>query len=184
MAARRNRVITDYYEPGSVFKIVTYSAALEEGLIRPTEKVNCLNGRIELFGRVIGDHVSGWLTASEALAKSSNVGAIQLALKVSRKFGDERLVQYINRFGFGVRTKIDLPGEIPGVVHPASNWSKTSIGSIAIGQEVGVTVLQMVAAMGAIGNRGLWTQPHVVKEIIGPDKRHLAIYHVEGEAVR
>ncbi len=182
MAARRNRVITDYYEPGSVFKIVTYSAALEEGLVRPTEKVNCLNGRIELFGRVISDHVSGWLTASEALAKSSNVGAIQLALRVSRKFGDDRLVEYMNRFGFGVRTKIDLPGEIPGVVHPASNWSKTSIGSVAIGQEVGVTVLQMVAAMGAIGNRGVWIQPHVVKEIIGPDDQLL--YTAEPETRR
>ncbi len=173
MAARRNRVITDYYEPGSVFKVVTYSAALEEGLIRPTEKINCLNGSIELFGRVIGDHVSGWLTASEALAKSSNVGAIQLALKVTRKYGDDRLVQYIKRYGFGAKTMIDLPGEIPGVVHAANRWSKTSVASIAIGQEVGVTALQMVSAMGAIGNGGLWMQPHVVKQIVGPDSQVL-----------
>ena len=182
MAARRNRVITDYYEPGSVFKIVTYAAALEEGLVTPQEKVNCLNGRIELFGRVIGDHVSGWLTASEALAKSSNVGAIQLALKVSRKFGDERLVEYMHRYGFGRRTHIDLPGEIPGVVHPAKNWSKTSIGSVAIGQEVGVTVLQMVAAMAAIGNGGMWVQPHVVREIVGPDDQ--VIYSAQPELRR
>jgi cell division protein FtsI (penicillin-binding protein 3) len=182
MAARRNRVITDYYEPGSVFKVVTYSAALEEGLITPQEKINCLNGRIELFGRVIGDHVSGWLTASEALAKSSNVGAIQLALKVSKKFGDERLVDYMHRYGFGLKTHIDLPGEIPGVVHSAKSWSKTSIGSVAIGQEVGVTVIQMVAAMGAIGNGGLWIQPHVVKEIVGPDNQ--VIYTAEPEMRR
>ncbi|MEP7269989.1 MAG: penicillin-binding protein [Acidobacteriota bacterium] len=182
MAMRRNRVITDYYEPGSVFKIVTYSAALEEGLIRPNEKINCLNGRIELFGRVIGDHVSGWLTASDALAKSSNVGAIQLALKVTRKFGDDRLVDYMKAYGFGARTKIDLPGEIPGIVHAANRWSKTSIGSIAIGQEVGVTVIQMVAAMAAIGNGGVWIQPHVVKEIVGPDNQ--LIYSPEPETRR
>lgn len=173
LTARRNRVITDYYEPGSVFKIVTYSAALEEGLIRPNEKINCLNGRIELYGRVISDHVSGWLTATEALAKSSNVGAIQLALKVTRKLGEERYVDYMHRYGFGRRTKVDLPGEISGVVHPVSDWHKTTIGSIAIGQEVGVTVLQMVAAMGTIGNQGVWVQPHVVQKIVGPDNQVL-----------
>jgi cell division protein FtsI (penicillin-binding protein 3) len=182
MAARRNRVITDYYEPGSVFKIVTYSAALEEGVIRPQQKINCLNGSIELFGRVIHDHVSGWLTASEALAKSSNVGAIQVALKVAREKGEDRLVEYMNRFGFGLKTNIDLPGEIGGLVHKTNAWSKTTIGSVAIGQEVGVTILQVVAAMATIGNRGLWVQPHVVKEIRGPDNQ--VLYRAEPETRR
>lgn len=181
-AARRNRVITDYYEPGSVFKIVTYSAALEERLVRPEEKINCLNGRIEIFGRVIGDHVSGWLSASQALAKSSNVGAIQLALKIAQTRGEERLVEYMNRFGFGRRTGIDLPGEIKGVVRQPRQWHKTTIGSVAIGQEVGVTVLQMVAAMAAIGNRGVWLQPHVVKQIIGPENQ--VVYESQPESRR
>jgi cell division protein FtsI/penicillin-binding protein 2 len=182
MAARRNRVITDYYEPGSVFKIVIYSAALEEGVIRPEQKINCLNGHIELFGRVISDHVSGWLTATEALAKSSNVGAIQVALKVAREKGEDRLVEYMNRFGFGLKTNIDLPGEIGGLVHKTNDWSRTTIGSVAIGQEVGVTILQVVAAMATIGNHGLWVQPHVVKEIRGPDNQ--VLYRAEPETRR
>jgi cell division protein FtsI (penicillin-binding protein 3) len=182
---RRNRAVTDYYEPGSVFKMVTYSAALEEGLIRPNDKVNCLNGRIELFGRVINDHVSGWLTATEALAKSSNVGAIQMALKVTRQRSEDRFVEYIKRYGFGAVTGIELPLETPGLVLSPRRWHKTSIGSIAIGQEVGVTIVQLGAAMAAIGNGGLWVQPHVVRQAVaGAEKGHEILYQAEPKTHR
>lgn len=169
MDARRNRAITDYYEPGSVFKMVTFSAALEQGLITPDTKVSADGGSITLFGRTIGDHVSGVLTASQALAKSSNVVSIKLALDIRRHFGEDKFVEYMNRFGFGKLTGIDLPGEIRGVVHPPSRWGSTSIASMAIGQEVGVTVLQVVSAMAAIANGGTWVQPHIVKQIMGAD---------------
>ncbi len=177
--ARRNRAIADYYEPGSVFKIVTFSAALEEGLITPQKKVSADGGRIQLFGRSIGDHVSGTLTASQALAKSSNVVSIKLALEVSRKRSEKWYVDFISRFGFGRLTGIDLPGEIRGVVHPPDRWHKTSIASIAIGQEIGVTVLQMAAAMATIGNGGVWVQPHVVKKIVGAGEQ--TIFEAEPE---
>lgn len=171
LAPRRNRAVQDYYEPGSVFKVVTFAAALEDGLVRPDDKINCLNGRIELYGRVIRDHVSGWLPVTQAMAKSSNVGAIQLALKVVRKSGEDRLVEHIRSFGFGARTGIELPQETPGLVLPARRWHRTSIGSVAIGQEIGVTLLQLTAAMGVLGNRGLWVQPHLVRQVIGPDNK-------------
>ncbi len=177
--ARRNRAIADYYEPGSVFKIVTFSAALEEGFITPEKKVSADGGRIHLFGRSIGDHVSGTLTASQALAKSSNVVSIKLALEVSRKRSEQWYVDFISRFGFGRLTGIDLPGEIRGVVHPPDRWHKTSIASIAIGQEVGVTVLQMASAMASIANGGVWIQPHVVKKIV--DVSGQTIYQAEPE---
>jgi cell division protein FtsI/penicillin-binding protein 2 len=167
---RRNRAITDIYEPGSVFKLVTYSAALEEGLARPDEKIDCFNGQIVLAGRAIRDtHAYGLLTVAEALAKSSNGGAIRLALRV----GEERLADYIARFGFGLRTGVDLPGETGGVIHPVRAWRPNSIGYIAIGHEVGITALQAVAAMAAIANRGVWVQPHLVKRVTGPDGRLL-----------
>jgi cell division protein FtsI (penicillin-binding protein 3) len=167
---RRNRALTDIYEPGSVFKTVTYSAAIEEGLVQPEDKIDCLNGQITLSGRTIHDtHAYGLLTVAEALAKSSNMGAIQLALRV----GKERLVDYMARFGFGRKTGVDMPGEENGLVHPVSRWHGSSIGSIAIGQEVGVTALQVVAMMAAIANRGVWVQPHLVKRVIAPDGRLL-----------
>ena len=165
---RRNRAVTDIYEPGSVFKMVTYSAAIEEGLARPDEKIDCLNGQIVLAGRTIHDsHAYGLITVADALAKSSNVGAIRLALRV----GDERLADYISRFGFGRRTGIEIPGEAAGLVRPVGEWQQSSIGSVAIGHEVGVTALQAVAAMSAIANRGLWVQPHLVRQVIGADGR-------------
>ncbi|RMG54203.1 MAG: penicillin-binding protein [Acidobacteria bacterium] len=159
---RRNRALRDIYEPGSVFKIVTYAAALEEHRATPDEMIDCLEGRIVLAGHVIRDHKPfGLLSVREALENSSNVGAIQLALRV----GPQRFAEYIRRFGFGERTGIDLPGEARGIVRPVDKWSRISIGSLAMGQEVGVTALQMRAAMATIANDGVWVQPHVVRTI-------------------
>ncbi len=167
---RRNRAITDIYEPGSVFKIVTFSAAIEEGLAQPDEKIDCLRGEITLGNHTIRDtHAYGVITVAEALAKSSNVGAIKLAQRV----GKRRLADYIARFGFGRKSGVDLPGEAEGLVPDVSRWQVDSLGSIAIGYGVGVSALQTVAAVAAIANRGLWVQPHIVKRVVDPDERVL-----------
>jgi cell division protein FtsI (penicillin-binding protein 3) len=169
-AARHNRAISYPYEPGSIFKMVTYAAALEEGATRLDEKINCGNGEIAIGKRVIHDtHAYGLLTVADAFAKSSNVGAIKLAQRI----GKERLHDYILRFGFGSRTGIELPGETRGIVHPLNRWRPDSIGSVAMGQEISVTLLQAAAAMGAIANRGVWMQPHLVKQVVSQDGRIL-----------
>lgn len=177
---RRNRAITDMYDPGSVFKTVTYSAAIEEHKARPEEMVDCLNGQITLGKRVIHDtHAYGVLSVADALAKSSNVGAIKMALRV----GDQALASYIARFGFGRKTGIDMPGEVSGRIRDVNHWDPTSIGSIAIGQEVGVTAIQVAAMMASIANGGVWIRPHVVREIIGEDGSVLYKAEVERREV-
>jgi len=166
--ARENRAVTATYEPGSVFKLVAYSAAIEEGLARPDEKIDCFNGRIEIGGSVIRDtHSLGMTPVAEALAKSSNGGAIRVALRV----GEERFSDYIARFGFGHKTGVDILGEAAGIVADVSKWRKSSIAYMAIGHEVGVTAIQAVAAMAAIANGGVWVQPHLVKQVTGADGR-------------
>jgi len=164
--ARRNRAIRDLYEPGSVFKIVTFAAALEEGVLRPDEVIECLGGRIVLAGHAIRDHRPFFrLTARQVLEQSSNVGTIQIALRV----GAARLAHYIERFGFGRRTGVELPGEARGIVRPVRRWTPASIGAIAIGQEIGVTALQVAAAMAVIANDGVWVQPHLVRAVRARD---------------
>jgi cell division protein FtsI (penicillin-binding protein 3) len=164
--ARLNEALQNIYEPGSTFKIVAYSAAIEEGLVKPEDHIDCQMGSITVAGRLIHDHHSfGTLTIADALAKSSNVAAIKLGLKV----GDERMYDYITRFGFGSRTGVELPGETAGLVRPIKRWQPSSIGSIAMGQEVGVTPLQMAAAFGALANNGMRVAPHVVREIRAAD---------------
>lgn len=160
--ARANWALQNIYEPGSTFKIVSFSAALEKGLVRPDDRIDCQMGGITVAGRRIHDHHAfGSLTITEALAKSSNVAAIKLGLRV----GDPTMYEYITRFGFGSRTGIELPGETPGLLRPVSRWQQSSIGSIAIGQEIGVTPLQMAAAFGALANDGVRMAPHLVREI-------------------
>jgi cell division protein FtsI/penicillin-binding protein 2 len=158
--ARRNAALQNIYEPGSTFKVVAYSGSLEEKLIKPDDKIDC-PGEITVFGRTVHDHAHGTLTATEALAKSSNVAAIKLGLKL----GNARLYDYIRRFGFGSRTGVELPGETAGLVRPVSKWQPTSIGSVPIGQEVGVTPVQMAAAYGSIANDGVRVAPHLVREV-------------------
>ncbi len=167
---RHNRAISWPYEPGSVFKLVVYSAAFEEGLVKPEDKVNCGNGEITLGRRVIHDtHAYGILTVADAFAKSSNVGAIRIAQKVGR----EKFLDYISRFGFGRKTGIELPGESRGIVNPIEDWRIDSIGSVAIGQEISITLLQGAAAMAVIANRGVWVKPHIVKQVVAQDGRVL-----------
>lgn len=161
-AARANWALQNIYEPGSTFKVVAFSAAIEKGLAKPDDVIDCQMGSITVAKRVIHDHKPfGSLTIAEALAKSSNVAAIKLGLRV----GDPTMHDYITRFGFGSRTGIELPGETAGLVRPLNRWQPSSIGSIAIGQEVGVTPLQMAAAFGALANDGVRVAPHLIREI-------------------
>ena len=161
-AARSNWALQNIYEPGSTFKVVAFSAALEKKLARVDEKIDCQMGAITVAGRVVHDHKPfGVLTLPEALAKSSNVAAIKLGLRV----GDEGMYDFITRFGFGSKTGIELPGETGGLVRNVKRWQPSSIGSIAMGQEVGVTPVQMVGAFGALANDGLRIAPHIIREV-------------------
>jgi cell division protein FtsI (penicillin-binding protein 3) len=157
--ARMNRAVAASYEPGSVFKIVTLAAALEEGITNPDEVVDCQMGAIYIAGHRIRDHKPfGLLTVSQILAKSSDVGAIKLGLRL----GAPKLYDYIRDFGFGAPTGIDLPGETRGILHPLDHWTPVSPGSISMGQEVGVTAIQLISAMNSIANGGMWVRPHVI----------------------
>lgn len=164
--ARSNWALQNIYEPGSTFKIISFSAAIEKGLVTPDDHIDCQMGSITVAGRVVHDHHAfGNLTITEALAKSSNVAAIKLGLRV----GDPSMYDFITRFGFGARTGIELPGETSGLLRPVNRWQPSSIGSIAMGQEVGVTPLQMAAAFGALANDGVRVAPHLVREIRTPN---------------
>jgi len=167
---RRNRALTDCYEPGSTFKIIVGSAALEEAIVKPDMKFDCSAGSIEVGGRRIKDaHRHGVLSFREVIQKSSNVGSIKIGLMV----GKERMYEYIRRFGFGQRTGIDLAGEVSGQVRPAERWSGMSIGAISIGQEVSITPLQLVRAYSVIANGGYLVKPHVVSQVMASDGRVL-----------
>ncbi len=159
---RRNRAVEVAFEPGSIFKLVTYAAGIEEREITPQTLLNCGNGKITIFGREVKDsHAYGTLSASTAFAKSSNVGAIRVGMKL----GNARLGQYIEAFGFGKRTEIELPGESRGLYRPPDQWQATTIGSIPMGHEIGVTAVQAVAAFACIANDGEWVQPYIVKNV-------------------
>lgn len=162
----KNRAIIDMMEPGSTFKIVTAAAALNERKVSPDSTIFCENGVWNFGGRALHDHHGyGEMSVQDVLVKSSNIGAAKLALSV----GEQKFYEYIRRFGFGERTGIDLPGEIPGVIRPPQSWSKISITRIPMGHEVGVTPLQMTMAMAAIANGGKLVTPRIVKKITKPD---------------
>jgi cell division protein FtsI (penicillin-binding protein 3) len=159
---RINQALGYVYEPGSTFKIVAFSAALEKGLVKPDDKIDCQMGAITVAKRVVHDHHPfGVLTAAEALAKSSNVAAIKLGVRV----GDPAMFDYIKLYGFGSRTGVELPGETAGLLRSLNRWQPSSIGSIAIGQEIAVTPLQMAAAFATVANSGIRVAPHLVREI-------------------
>ncbi len=158
----RNRAVTDAFEPGSTFKIVTAVAALEAGLVRPDEVIDCEEGRWTMPGGVLRDHEPlGRVPFSEVIAKSSNIGTAKVALRL----GPERLARAIAAFGFGKKTGIDLGGEASGRVAPVSRWSKRSAATIAIGQELMVTPIQLAAAYAAVANGGRLVRPHLVVRV-------------------
>src|SRR5262249_11912796 len=157
--ARSNLAITTPFEPGSVFKVITLSAALETTSLRPDTVINCGNGTINLFGRVIHDHNSySALSMADVLAKSSNIGAIQIGLKV----GEQKLYEYVRRFGFGRKTGIELPGESGGMLRRLSQWEPSSIGSVAMGHEVGATSIQLALAGAVVANGGMRVKPRLI----------------------
>jgi len=157
----KDHAVSDVYEPGSVFKLVTYSSALDQHLASPDDMIDCQGGQITLAGRVIHDNQGehyGVIPIHQALEVSSDVAAVKLALKV----GPDRFYQYIRDFGFGSRTGIELPGETRGLLQPVKRWGGSSIGSIAIGQEVAVTPVQLVTMVSTIANGGVYLPPHVL----------------------
>ncbi len=162
----RNRAVSDMYEPGSTFKVVVAAAALEAGLTRPTELIDCQMGSITIGRHVFHDHKPyGLLTFNQILENSSNVGAAKLGLRL----GEERLHSALLTFGFGSKTGIDLPAELPGLVREWQRWSALSIGAISFGQEVGVTSLQILTAINAIANGGYHIRPSLVDRVISHD---------------
>jgi cell division protein FtsI (penicillin-binding protein 3) len=157
----RNHAVSDVYEPGSVFKLVTYSAALQQRVSSPDDMIDCQGGKITLAGRIIHDNQGehyGVISLHKALEVSSDVAAVKLALQV----GQDRFYQYIRDFGFGARSGAELPGETRGLLRPVNKWGPSSIGSIAIGQEVGVTPIQLVSMVSTIANGGVYLAPHVL----------------------
>jgi cell division protein FtsI (penicillin-binding protein 3) len=166
--ARMNRAISAIYEPGSTFKLITLAAAFDQSLIRADEVFDCENGSVTVAGHLIHDHKRyGMLTVAGILANSSDVGAIKIALRL----GSPRFFDYIRGFGFGTPTGVDLPGESRGLLHRLEHWGSYSIASVSMGQEVGVTPLQVVTAVSALANGGLLYRPHVLQEMMHGDQR-------------
>ncbi|MEZ5291372.1 MAG: penicillin-binding protein [Vicinamibacterales bacterium] len=160
---RKNRAVTDIYEPGSTFKIVTASAAIEEGVVSPSDPIDVSEGLIRFPGRVINDdHHYGVLSFGDVIVMSSNVGAIKVGLKIGR----DKLGAYINRFGFGRAVSTEFPGESPGIVWNTARLSDSALASVSMGYQVGVTPLQMVSATAAVANGGRLMRPHVVRAVV------------------
>jgi cell division protein FtsI (penicillin-binding protein 3) len=167
-AHRRNRAIQDLYEPGSTFKIVTASAALEEGLMTPEDLVDVSAGMIRFGSRTIPDmHRYGILSFTDVIVKSSNVGAI----KIGMKLGPERLGRYVSRFGFGQQVAPDFRGENPGIVWDPAKLDPSALASVSMGYQIGVTPLQMASAMSSIANGGTLYEPHIVRALIKDEQR-------------
>jgi cell division protein FtsI (penicillin-binding protein 3) len=165
-ADRRDRVITDVMEPGSTFKIVVVSGALNDGVVHLNDPFYCEEGHFAYAGRILHDHEPfGTLTTEGIITKSSNIGAAKIGIKL----GQDRLYDYACDYGFGERTGIPLPGEVGGILHPVKDWSKDSIAQIPMGHGVAVTRLQMAMAMSAVANNGWLMQPMLVKRLEDSD---------------
>jgi cell division protein FtsI (penicillin-binding protein 3) len=172
----RNRTVTDTYEPGSTFKLITVAGALSEGMVSP-QTAFTLPYEIQVADRRIRDshpRATETMTVAEILSRSSNVGTITLA----QQLGKSRLVDWIERFGLGRVTGVDFPGESPGIVPQPENWSGSTIGTLPIGHGIAVTPVQMAAAYAAVANKGVWVQPHLVERVGGgkrtvPKKRRI-----------
>ena len=169
----KNRAVVDSFEPGSVFKIFTAAAALQEKVVDPDEMIDCGNGFIEIAGTRINDHaVFSSLRFREVIARSSDIGVIRVAQRV----GKENFNRYVHEFGFGQPTGIELPGEASGILRPTSKWSALSLASMAFGQEIGVTALQVTSAVGAVANGGYVMKPVIVRQIEDKDGRPIKTF--------
>jgi len=179
--ARRNRAVTDCFDPGSVFKPFVAAAVLEEGLVTETDMFDCENGSYTVGNRVIHDAQNEKfqkLSLPEILKHSSNIGSV----KIAERLGREKLYHYITMFGFGSKTGVDLPGESRGILRDSKDWSDVDFATIAFGQGVSVTAIQLVAAMSAIANDGILMKPHVVRCMV--DKKGRVVKEFEPVAVR
>ncbi len=163
---RRNGAVIDMFEPGSSFKIVTAAAALEAGLISPSDRIDCMKGHFNPYGHTVRDtHPMGVETFAECFAASSNIAMI----KVAALLGPERMEQWIHRFGFGEATQLGLPGEENGLLSPRAKWSKLTMGALPIGQEVAVTLTQLARGFSVIANGGERIEPYLVEEVRAKD---------------
>jgi cell division protein FtsI (penicillin-binding protein 3) len=162
--SRMDRAVSAAYEPGSTFKVITLAGAIENGVTNPAALIDCQMGRIVVAGRLIHDwHPFGVLTVDKILMHSSDVGAIKVALQL----GSPRFYETIRKFGIGQPTGIELPGENRGLLRPVERWTPSSIGSVAMGQEVSVTPIQIISAISAIANGGTLYKPRIVRDIRG-----------------
>ena len=167
---RRARAVTDPFEPGSTFKVIMAASALEEGVVRPTDRIFGENGAITIANSTIHDWKKyGWLTFTEVLQNSSNVGSI----KVGMQIGKERYYKYMTAFGFGAPTNLGLPGESRGQLRPPAQWSGLSLATMSIGQEISVTAVQMIAAFSAVANGGRLMQPQIIRAVVDAQGREI-----------
>ena len=158
----KNRAVVDAYEPGSMFKVITAAAALQEKVVEPEEVIDCGGGGIDIAGTHIKDHAVFYdLKFRDVIAHSSDIGVV----RVAQRLGRENFNRYMRAFGFGVVTGIELPGESSGLLRPPAKWSALSLASLSFGQEVGVTALQMATAVGAVANGGYLMKPVIVKQL-------------------
>jgi|APTNR8051073442_1049403.scaffolds.fasta_scaffold00013_60 cell division protein FtsI/penicillin-binding protein 2 len=169
---RLNRAIGYTFEPGSVFKVIVYAAAFNEGILTPSEIFDCENGLWHYAGKPLRDyHPYGRLTTTEALKKSSNIAAAKIAIRL----GEDRLYRYLKLFGIGTPTGINLPGEEGGILNPLKKWTKLSVTRIPMGHEVAVTSMQMLQAVNAIANGGEMMRPLVLKRVTNSKGEALSV---------
>lgn len=176
---RRNRAITDMFEPGSTLKIVTAAAALEENLKQPEDLIYCEGGQMKVCRKMIHDvEENGWLTFQQVIEKSSNIGTI----KVAQELGEKTFYQYARAFGLGNLTGVDLPGEVNGLLAHPRTWSKMSLASMSIGHEVAVTPLQLISAFAAVANGGMLMKPQMVRFVL--DRRGNVVKQFDRTPIR
>ena len=175
-ATGKNKAITDCFDPGSTFKPFLAAAALEEGVVKETDRFDCENGNYTVADRVIHEAQRkrhGVLSFRDILKYSSNIGSV----KVGERLGKEKFYQYIRSFGFGVKTGIDLPGEVSGLLRPVEKWTRVDAATIAFGQGISVTAIQLITALSAIANQGVLMKPFVVRGLMDRKGKFVQTYH-------
>ena len=180
-ATGKNKAITDSFDPGSTFKPFLVAAALEEGVVKETDLFNCENGHYAIADRVFHEANRtrhGALSVHDILKYSSNIGAI----KIAEKLGKERFSQYIRKFGFGAKTGIDLPGEVSGLLRPVEKWTRVDAATVAFGQGISVTAIQLITALSSVANQGLLMKPFIVRGLM--DRKGNLVQTYEPSAVR
>ncbi len=181
VAKGKNKLITDCYDPGSTFKPFLVAAALEEKVVKDTDRIFCENGNYAIADRVVHEAQRkrhGYLSVREILKYSSNIGSV----KIQERLGKEKFYQYITKFGFGAKTGIDLPGEIPGLLRPYKDWTRVDASTIAFGQGISITGIQLITALSAIANDGVMMKPFIIRGIV--DKQGQVMREYRPQVVR